>query len=108
MKKIHLTILLLLAALSFSAQGQEIMNGNYKKALIIGAHPDDPESMCGGTMLMLKNRGCEVVCVYLTQGESGIPGKSLEDARVIRHQEALTGTITKRCSNSSRRNSLTS
>ena len=25
-----------------------------KKALIIGAHPDDPETACGGTMILLK------------------------------------------------------
>lgn len=90
MKKYLLAISLLIAAFSFVAQGQEIMNGHYKKALIIGAHPDDPESMCGGTMLMLKNQGCEVVCVYLTQGEGGIPGKSQEETRAIRHDEAIT------------------
>ena len=37
-----------------------------KKALIIGAHPDDPETGCGGTMLVLKQAGYEVVSVYMT------------------------------------------
>ena len=72
-----------------AATAQDIMAGHYKKALIVGAHPDDPESMCGGTMLMLKEQGCEVVCVYFTNGEGGIPGKSEEEAAAIRHQEAL-------------------
>lgn len=84
---IALASALLLAAVPSSAQ--EITSGKYHKALIVGAHPDDPESMCGGTMLALKAIGCEVVCVYFTQGEGGIPGKSEEEARNIRHQEAL-------------------
>ncbi len=88
MKRIFL-VFALMAAVVFSADAQDIMGGHYKKALVIGAHPDDPESMCGGTMLKLKEQGCEVVCVYFTQGEGGIPGKSEEEAREIRHGEAL-------------------
>ena len=53
----------------------------YKKVLVIGAHPDDPETMCCGTMLKLKQMGAEVVSVYLTSGEAGIRGKSHEEAR---------------------------
>lgn len=82
-------ILISLFAVSQNASCQEITSGKYHKALIIGAHPDDPESMCGGTILALKDIGCEVVCVYFTQGEGGIRGKSEEEARTIRHQEAL-------------------
>ena len=60
----------------------------YKKVLVIGAHPDDPETMCGGTMLKLKQMGAEIVSVYLTSGEAGIRGKSYEEARAIRQVEA--------------------
>lgn len=77
---------LMLSAPAFS---QEITSGKYHKCLVVGAHPDDPESMCGGTILALKDIGCEVVVVYFTQGEGGIPGKSEAEARAIRHQEAL-------------------
>ena len=59
-----------------------------KKALIIGAHPDDPETGCGGTMLVLKQAGYEVVSVYMTKGEAGIPGKTHEESSVIRVAEA--------------------
>ncbi len=59
-----------------------------KKALIIGAHPDDPELCCGGVMLLLKNAGWDVVSVYLTKGEAGIKGKNHEEAAAIRVKEA--------------------
>ena len=59
-----------------------------KKALIIGAHPDDPETGCGGTMLVLKQAGYEVVSVYMTKGEAGILGKTHEESSTIRVAEA--------------------
>lgn len=59
-----------------------------KKALIIGAHPDDPETGCGGTMAVLKDAGWEVVSVYMTKGEAGIPGKTHDEAAAIRRKEA--------------------
>ena len=59
-----------------------------KKALIIGAHPDDPETGCGGTMILLKQAGYEVVSVYMTKGEAGIQGKTHEESAAIRVEEA--------------------
>ena len=76
--------------LGMPAWGQE-QNGQperIKKALIIGAHPDDPETGCGGTMLVLKEAGYEVVSVYMTKGEAGIVGKSHEESAAIRVEEA--------------------
>ena len=67
--------------------GEKWLEG-YNKVLVIGAHPDDPESMCGGTMLKLKEMGAQVVAVYLTSGEAGIPGKTHQEARTIRQAEA--------------------
>ena len=63
-------------------------DGKKKKALIIGAHPDDPETGCGGTMVKLQKEGFDVVSVYLTKGEAGIPGTSYDDAAAIRVAEA--------------------
>ena len=60
-----------------------------KKALVIGAHPDDPETCCGGTMMLLKQAGYDVLSVYMTKGEAGITGKSHEEAASIRTQEAI-------------------
>jgi LmbE family N-acetylglucosaminyl deacetylase len=60
------------------------------KILVVGAHPDDPETMCGGVMALYSNLGHEVVSAYLTKGEAGIEGKSFEESAKIRTAEALT------------------
>ena len=46
------------------------------KIVVVGAHPDDPETICGGLMAMYSGLGHEVVSVYLTRGEAGIEGKT--------------------------------
>jgi bacillithiol biosynthesis deacetylase BshB1 len=51
--------------------------------LAIGAHPDDVELSCGGTVLKLSKRGYKVGIVDLTEGELGTRG-----TREIRAREA--------------------
>lgn len=87
MKRVVLIFALMVAVLPLAAQNGGSILGKYRKALIIGAHPDDPEYCCGGTALMLQRTGCEVVNVYLTGGEAGIPGKSGDEAKAIRQKE---------------------
>lgn len=58
------------------------------KLLVAGAHPDDPESACGGTIALYTDAGHEVVNFYLTRGEAGIHGKTHEEAARIRSAEA--------------------
>ena len=58
------------------------------KIVVAGAHPDDPESSAGGTMARYADLGHEVVALYLTRGEAGIPGKSNQEAARIRTDEA--------------------
>jgi LmbE family N-acetylglucosaminyl deacetylase len=58
------------------------------KVVVVGAHPDDPESGCGGTISRYSDLGHEVVIVYLTAGEAGIDGKSASEAAAIRRSEA--------------------
>jgi LmbE family N-acetylglucosaminyl deacetylase len=60
------------------------------KILVAGAHPDDPESGCGGTMALYAAAGHEVVSAYLTRGEAGIAGKSHDEAADIRTREAIS------------------
>jgi LmbE family N-acetylglucosaminyl deacetylase len=54
----------------------------------VGAHPDDPESGCGGTLARYSSLGHAVTIVYLTRGERGISGKSLDEAAKIRTAES--------------------
>jgi len=58
------------------------------KIVVTGAHPDDPETGCGGTMIQLAKQGHEVVSLYLTRGEAGIANTSYEKAAEIRTSEA--------------------
>lgn len=58
------------------------------KVVVAGAHPDDPETGCGGTIARYADLGHEAVVIYLTRGEAGIEGKSHEEAARIRTQEA--------------------
>lgn len=75
---------------TFSPGLNESMESERKlKIIVVGAHPDDPETGCGGTMSLLAMEGHEVVSAYLTRGEAGIQGKSDEEAAKIRTEEAL-------------------
>src|SRR5437667_568874 len=56
----------------------------------VGGHPDDPESGCGGTLARYAALGHAVTVVYLTRGERGIAGKSLDEAATIRSAECET------------------
>jgi LmbE family N-acetylglucosaminyl deacetylase len=58
------------------------------KVVVVGAHPDDPESGCGGSIARYADLGHEVVIVYLTAGEAGIDGKLASEAGAIRTAEA--------------------
>jgi LmbE family N-acetylglucosaminyl deacetylase len=58
------------------------------KVVVAGAHPDDPESGCGGTIARYADLGHDVVVIYLTRGEAGISGKSHQEAASIRTAEA--------------------
>jgi LmbE family N-acetylglucosaminyl deacetylase len=59
------------------------------KVVVVGGHPDDPESGCGGTMARFADAGHDVAALYLTRGEAGIAGKSHQEAASIRTAECL-------------------
>ncbi len=68
-----------------SAQGE---SGAARMTVVcVGGHPDDPESGCGGTLARYAALGHAVTVVYLTRGERGISGKSLDEAARIRSAE---------------------
>jgi LmbE family N-acetylglucosaminyl deacetylase len=60
------------------------------KVLVAGAHPDDPESGCGGVIARYVDAGHDVAILYLTRGEAGIKTKSHDEAAAIRTAEAQT------------------
>src|SRR5947209_4811847 len=59
----------------------------------VGAHPDDPETGCGGTLARLANEGHRVSIVYLTRGEAGIRNGHGSVTSQIRTAEAQRGSI---------------
>jgi LmbE family N-acetylglucosaminyl deacetylase len=62
--------------------------GKKLRIVVVGGHPDDPESGCGGTIALYSSLGHEVTILYLTRGEAGIEGKTHEEAAAIRTAEA--------------------
>lgn len=58
------------------------------RVVVAGAHPDDPETGCGGTIARYTDAGHKVIVLYLTRGERGISGKTYEEAGAIRTAEA--------------------
>ena len=64
--------------------GRRVLN-----VLCIGAHPDDPESGCGGTLAKLAAEGHKVSIVYLTRGEAGIRGGEPKSTARVRSSESL-------------------
>lgn len=68
-----------------------LLNNSTKEFLniiVVGAHPDDPETGVGGTILKYIELGHNVTVVYLTKGEAGIPAENLAEAGSIRENEA--------------------
>lgn len=57
--------------------------------VVFGAHPDDPESGCGGTMALHSGRGDQVTALLATSGELGIPTMPVRQAAQVREAEAL-------------------
>lgn len=47
------------------------MNPKRLRILVIGAHPDDPDVLCGGIAILYSSRGHEVKFLSLTNGDTG-------------------------------------
>ena len=77
-----------LGAAQANAEDQQASPRRKLKIVVVGGHPDDPESGCGGTIARYVDAGHEVVAMYLTRGEAGIKGKSHEETARIRSAEA--------------------
>ncbi len=58
------------------------------KVLAIGAHPDDVEILCAGTMAKFAKEGHETYICYLCNGDKGSAVHTSEELAKIRRQEA--------------------
>jgi LmbE family N-acetylglucosaminyl deacetylase len=61
----------------------------FSSALVLFAHPDDAEFLCGGTVAAWARAGCEVHYVVITDGSAGSnePGVTREQMRPVRERE---------------------
>lgn len=60
-----------------------------RKIVVVGGHPDDPESGMGGTIARLVKAGHQVTNMYFTNGDAGIEGKTHAEAAAIRRKESI-------------------
>jgi LmbE family N-acetylglucosaminyl deacetylase len=58
------------------------------RVLAVGAHPDDLEILCGGTLAKYAKRGDHVSMAVATNGEVGSPMLAKQEIAEIRRQEA--------------------
>lgn len=58
------------------------------KIMAIGAHPDDVEILCAGTLFRCKERGDEIAVCILTDGSAGHTEIGAEKIKKIRKKEA--------------------
>jgi N-acetylglucosamine malate deacetylase 1 len=59
-----------------------------KKVLAVGAHPDDVESFCAGTLFLLRELGYQIHIATMTLGDCGSRELSAQEIRHIRRKEA--------------------
>lgn len=57
-------------------------------ALALMAHPDDAEELCGGTLILLRERGWEVHILTMTPGDCGSQTLPPDEIASIRRKEA--------------------
>lgn len=63
-----------------------------KRLIVVAAHPDDLETMCGGTIYMLAQRGVEIFSVNCTLGDIGSNDRKYtrESLAAVRQRETET------------------
>ena len=80
-------------------------DGKKLKVVCVGAHPDDPESGCGGTLLKYAEAGHEVTVIYVTRGDAGsdtmTPEQMGRDAHPTRRKQPAPSSARVRSSSAS-------
>lgn len=67
---------------------EKIMDMESPAVLAVGAHPDDVEISCAGTLKLLRDIGYRVHIATMTLGDCGSAVHSAQEIREIRHREA--------------------
>jgi len=62
--------------------------GSTRTVLAVGAHPDDVELLCAGTLALLHARGWKVECATMTPGDCGSVTRTRSEISAIRRKEA--------------------
>lgn len=57
---------------------------HFERAMVVVAHPDDPEFFVGGTVARLVRQGTQVVYLILTDGSKGSDDRSISTRDLIR------------------------
>ena len=60
------------------------------RILAIHAHPDDVEFQCAGTLVLLKQAGCQITIATMTAGDCGSAELGSAEISAIRRKEAKT------------------
>ncbi|MEX0717100.1 MAG: PIG-L family deacetylase [Planctomycetaceae bacterium] len=58
------------------------------RILALHAHPDDAEYLCGGTLALLRERGCHVTILTMTPGDNGSDELPAAEISRVRREEA--------------------
>jgi len=67
------------------------MNSHEKRTVLaVGAHPDDVEILCAGTLALLHAKGWKVECATMTPGDCGSTTQTRADISAIRKKEAAS------------------
>lgn len=66
----------------------------FERAMVVMAHPDDPEFFVGGTTALLAQQGVQVRVLLLTDGAKGSDDREISQAQLIetRHAEQQEAT----------------
>jgi N-acetylglucosamine malate deacetylase 1 len=60
-----------------------------RRILAVGAHPDDVEFMCAGTLKLLRDEGCEIHIGIVANGDCGSASENRERITMIRREESM-------------------
>lgn len=62
-----------------------------ERILIVGAHPDDPDAFCGGSVAAWADAGAQIWYVVVTSGDKGVPDPETDVTAFteVREQEQL-------------------